>query len=102
MSITIHYFQLVDLGLFLVILLLAVVAFGVINQTILNPMAPFDLELLNRVLYRPYFQMYGELFLEDYEHAGKCTIEFQRMPDWHDRAVYQRAALAESCQKRLL
>lgn len=65
-------FQMRDLLLFLVILSLAVMAFGVINQVMLNHKAPLDLELLNKVLYRPYFQMYGELFLEDYEHTGKC------------------------------
>ena len=57
--------------MFLLILSLTVLAFGVINQVMLEPRAPFDAELMNKVLYRPYFQMYGELFLEDYEHAGK-------------------------------
>ena len=59
------------MALFLVILSFTVLAFGVINQTILNHKALFNAELLNKVLFRPYFQMYGELFLEDYEHSGK-------------------------------
>ena len=62
--------------MFLLILSLTVLAFGVINQVMLEPRAPFDAELMNKVLYRPYFQMYGELFLEDYEHAGKLSISF--------------------------
>ena len=50
---------------FIMILLVTMFAFGVIKTSILYPQSPLSWNILNQVLYQPYFQMYGELFLED-------------------------------------
>ncbi|KAF6036479.1 hypothetical protein EB796_005212 [Bugula neritina] len=57
--------MMVDLIFFLVILLMTILAFGVICQAILNPEASLTWNIIKDVIYWPYFQMYGELFLED-------------------------------------
>ena len=59
----------VDLLFFVIILSLTIISFGVVTQTLLNPEAKLEIDLLQNITRRPYFQMYGELFLEDY--AGK-------------------------------
>ena len=46
---------------------MTVLAFGVISQAILNPQADLKWALIESVVKQPYFQMYGELFLESYE-----------------------------------
>ena len=46
---------------------MAVLSFGVVTQAMLAPQAELDVGLIQNVTRRPYFQMYGELFLEDYE-----------------------------------
>ncbi|XP_067945051.1 transient receptor potential cation channel subfamily M member-like 2 [Watersipora subatra] len=56
-----------DLGLFCVILLMTVLMFGVVSQTIIEPESKLNYDLITSVVYRPYFHMYGELFLEDYQ-----------------------------------
>ena len=101
--------------MFLRILSLTVLAFGVINQVMLEPRAPFDVELLNKVLYRPYFQMYGELFLEDYEHAAgklrnkKYNTSFANQVDkWNTVTIWEpilektRAGIAEKWRLGLI
>ena len=55
----------VDLAFFVMILLLVIIVFGVILQSIVNPETELKWDILNAVFYYPYFQMYGELFLED-------------------------------------
>ena len=55
----------VDLAFFVMILLLVIIVFGVILQSIVNPETELKWDILNAVFYYPYFQMYGEIFLED-------------------------------------
>lgn len=50
---------------FIMILLVTMFAFGVIKTAILDPQTALDWGIINKILYQPYFQMYGELFLED-------------------------------------
>ena len=58
-------FQLTDLMFFFFILLVFVVSFGVAYHANMFPQTPASWSILVNVLYFPYFQMYGELFLED-------------------------------------
>lgn len=56
-----------DLIYFVAILFVFMVAYGIASQAILYPSTPFSIELLKGVLKKPYFQMYGELFLSEIE-----------------------------------
>jgi transient receptor potential cation channel subfamily M protein 2 len=49
------------------ILAVFVLSFGVTYQANLFPNAPSSWGLLKNIVYLPYWQMYGELFLENIE-----------------------------------
>lgn len=53
----------------MLILLVCILSFGVIYQANLYPNAPQQWSILQDVLYYPYWQLYGELFLEYIEGA---------------------------------
>ncbi len=57
----------VDLMFFLVILMVFIAAFGLASQAILYPESELRWQLIRDVLKKPYWQMYGELFLEEIE-----------------------------------
>ena len=59
-----------DLLFFFLILAVFILSFGVMYQANLFPNAVPNWSLLKSVVYIPYWQMYGELFLENYE--GMC------------------------------
>ena len=63
---------------FMVILLVFIVAFGVASQAILYPNSELDFKLIRSVLSRPYWQIYGELFLEEIEGALKLMVLIQK------------------------
>ena len=60
-------FQMLDLSYFVIILFVFIVGYGVASQAILYPNNPLDWVLIKDVLHMAYFQIYGELFLEDIE-----------------------------------
>ena len=57
----------VDLFYFVIVLVVFIVAYGLASQAILYPNTPFSASLFKKILKKPYFQMYGELFLEELE-----------------------------------
>lgn len=69
---------------YLVLLVLFIVAFGIFMEALANPSFSLDNNpngglgsqdwsiTLHNVLYRPYFQMYGELMLEDISSETRC------------------------------
>ena len=59
--------QMKDLVSFMVILSVFTVAFGIAQHAIMYPNEPMSGVLVYRMLRLPYWQMYGELFLEDLE-----------------------------------
>ncbi|XP_060552910.1 transient receptor potential cation channel subfamily M member 2-like isoform X4 [Ruditapes philippinarum] len=65
----------IDLMFFLGIFLFFLLSFGIMYQANLFPNSPASWYLLKSVLYIPYWQMYGELFLENLEgeHPSSCT-----------------------------
>ncbi|KAK3766250.1 hypothetical protein RRG08_036888 [Elysia crispata] len=67
--------MLTDLMFFFLILVVFVLSFGVAYHINLFPNSPVSWSILKNVLYYPYFQIYGELFLEDLEKGGEgdCT-----------------------------
>ena len=68
------WFQLKDLAFFIAILLVVLLAYGVASQALLYPNSEATWYLLKDIVYKPYWQMYGELFLDELE--GKTTF-------WH-------------------
>ncbi|KAI0238392.1 Transient receptor potential cation channel subfamily M member-like 2 [Lamellibrachia satsuma] len=64
---------------FLLVLALFIVSYGVPSRALLFPRSEFSLALLRDIVYMPYWQMYGELQLEDIEgdddsRAGHITL----------------------------
>lgn len=57
---------------FLCILIVFILAYGVASQALRFPNSEPDWILLKDVVYMPYWQMYGELFLEELE--GQITL----------------------------
>ena len=49
---------------FLIILFVFMIAYGVAFTSIMEPQDP-GFNMLRKVLYHPYFNIYGELFLND-------------------------------------
>ena len=64
--------QLTDLVFFIAILLVVILAYGVASQALRFPNSARDWSVLKGVVYLPYWQMYGELFLDDVE-GNVCT-----------------------------
>lgn len=54
-----------DLISFMAIVFMAMLAFGVINIAILEPNTALEWSIISKIFYKPYYQMYGELFLEE-------------------------------------
>ena len=54
-----------DLFIFFSILSVFIISFGIAFQSILEPNEPPSWNLLADLLWRPYWQMFGELFVED-------------------------------------
>ncbi|KAK3709891.1 hypothetical protein QZH41_007500 [Actinostola sp. cb2023] len=67
--------QTVDMAYFLLILVVFLLAYGVSQQAILFPNQAPTWELIPKIFFRPYFQVYGELFIDDvdYSHAHNDT-----------------------------
>ena len=57
--------QITELVKFLLVLGVFIVSFGVAFQAILHPNQPPSWRALGHILWRPYWQMFGELFLDD-------------------------------------
>ena len=51
--------------MFLSILFIFLISYGVASQALLYPDQTFSAEAIKNIFYMPYFQVYGELFLED-------------------------------------
>ncbi|ESO89164.1 hypothetical protein LOTGIDRAFT_229069 [Lottia gigantea] len=66
--------MLTDLFFFFLILLVFIMSFGIAYQANLYPNSPSSWVILKNILYLPYWQMYGELFLERVEGEEEgCT-----------------------------
>ena len=56
-----------DTVFFMLILMVFITAYGMAAQSILYPNAPLEVALIQDVLRKAYWQIYGELFLEEIE-----------------------------------
>ena len=61
------FLQLIDMLFFILILLVFVVAYGIALQAMLYPNSDFGIALIEDVFKKAYWQIYGELFLEEIE-----------------------------------
>ncbi|EDO47658.1 predicted protein, partial [Nematostella vectensis] len=60
----------IDMMYFLVIMVVFLLAYGVAQQAILFPHEKPSWELITKIFFRPYFQVYGELFIEDVDYSS--------------------------------
>ncbi|XP_065175195.1 transient receptor potential cation channel subfamily M member 2-like isoform X2 [Sycon ciliatum] len=71
--------MILDVMEFALIFLIFVVSFGVTSQAMLYPTEDLSWRTLQEVLYRPYWQIYGEFFLETVAEGGEmCGVDGQR------------------------
>lgn len=67
------FFQMADLFQYMFIISVFIISFGIAFQALLDPNKPVSWSLLVDILWRPYWQMYGELYLEDITvKMGQC------------------------------
>ncbi|KAI0212564.1 Transient receptor potential cation channel subfamily M member 2, partial [Lamellibrachia satsuma] len=57
---------------FIIILMVFVTAYGVTLQVILYPNSPLQFSLIDDIFKKAYFQIYGELFLDELEGTLTC------------------------------
>ncbi|EGD73752.1 hypothetical protein PTSG_05446 [Salpingoeca rosetta] len=62
-----------DVTTFVFLLLIFLVGYGVAAQVLLFPQTPFTEEKFVNVLFKPYFQIYGELFIDDINNDSGCV-----------------------------
>ncbi len=62
--------------LFLCILFVFLMGYGVASNVLIYPHQGFSLESIKNVFYMPYFQIYGNLFLEVLITDGKDFVNF--------------------------
>ncbi|XP_077993758.1 transient receptor potential cation channel subfamily M member 2-like isoform X2 [Glandiceps talaboti] len=67
--------MMVDLFFFVGIICVIMIGYGVSVQAILYPDEQRTWPIMNGIFYKPYFQIYGELFLEEFEVEGCTTNE---------------------------
>ncbi|XP_072020324.1 transient receptor potential cation channel subfamily M member 5-like [Amphiura filiformis] len=67
----------VDLGFFVCILFVVLLGYGITVHIILYPQTTHPKTVFESVIYRPYFQIFGELFLEEITATpedGSCSF----------------------------
>ena len=64
-----------DLAFFLFIMAVFLIAYGIAIQALLYPGENRFSEIIVGILYKPYFQIYGELFLDEINYnPSKYTL----------------------------
>ncbi|XP_048577809.1 transient receptor potential cation channel subfamily M member 7 isoform X2 [Nematostella vectensis] len=66
----------VDMIYFLLIMVIFLLAYGVAQQAILFPNQPPSWAIISHIFFRPYFQIYGELFITDPIQLDNRTTAF--------------------------
>ncbi|XP_022096579.1 transient receptor potential cation channel trpm-like isoform X2 [Acanthaster planci] len=68
-----------EMVLFLCILLVFLLGYGVASNVLLYPHQDFGWESIKNTVYMPYFQIYGELFLDIIVNDGQSSCDPQEM-----------------------
>ena len=63
-----------DLLYFVLIPLVFIIAYGLAAQAILYPNADLEIELVQSILEKAYFQIYGELYLDEIKGLYVCSL----------------------------
>ncbi|KAL9968654.1 hypothetical protein ACROYT_G020769 [Oculina patagonica] len=66
----------VDMLYFLLIMVIFLLAYGVAQQAILYPNEAASWSMVSRIFFRPYFQVYGELFVDPPDTLSKTETAF--------------------------
>ena len=78
--------QITEMLLFMCILSVFMVGYGIASQALLYPNQEFSFAAIKSILYMPYFQIYGELFLEVVVE-GKAGWIFVHLEQKHEYVV---------------
>ncbi|XP_062507670.1 transient receptor potential cation channel subfamily M member-like 2 [Corticium candelabrum] len=72
---TMIYKMIIDVVLFVGLLLVCLVAYGIATEMLLFPHQERSFDILFKIFYIPYWQIYGNLFLEEYNGGveGTCV-----------------------------
>ena len=70
----IFVFQLYELMQYITIMIVFVLGYGIACQSIMFPIREAQWSILKDIFYYPYWQIYGEVFLEEME--GLCVAHF--------------------------
>ncbi|KAL5018957.1 hypothetical protein ScPMuIL_004679 [Solemya velum] len=81
--------MMLDLWFFFLILAVFIVSFGICYRAIIFPNSPANWKLVKDVVYFPYWQIYGELFLDNMEGVEPSTCSHNRTI-WHDLEEMER------------
>ena len=76
------FLQVKDMLYFIVILLVVLMAFGVVRQSIMYPNEDPDWMLIRNVFLKPYFMIYGEVY------AGEIDREFLLLSQFTTRVSF--------------
>ncbi|KAL9987179.1 hypothetical protein ACROYT_G001438 [Oculina patagonica] len=74
----------IDMTYFLLIMVVFLMAYGVAQQAILFPYETGSWNIIPKVFFRPYFQVYGELFIEDTSHNDDQNSTAFNTPRYDD------------------
>lgn len=66
----------VELLLYVCILAVALLTYGICSQSLLYPIRPFSWQAMKLIFYYPYWQVYGEIYLE--AANGECELSYIR------------------------
>ncbi|XP_064629774.1 transient receptor potential cation channel subfamily M member-like 2 [Lineus longissimus] len=88
--------MLYDVAFFLVIFLVFVLCYGVATQMLLYPNSLPSWQLLKDVVYIPYWQMYGELFIEHVEGQADVTTCSRNRSVWINDPNYAQCPEANA------
>ncbi|XP_071180049.1 transient receptor potential cation channel subfamily M member 4-like [Mytilus edulis] len=67
--------MIVELVMFILVLTIFLVAYGVVSQGLMYRQRQSDSRIFTDVIYFPYWQFYGELFLDEIEEDESCMIQ---------------------------
>ncbi|KAJ8310806.1 hypothetical protein KUTeg_012671 [Tegillarca granosa] len=67
-----------DLLSFFLLLIVFMFSFGIAYQANQYPNSPIDFNLLNNIMFHPYFQIYGELFIEKWKEMNLLYVALMK------------------------
>ena len=72
--------QIIDVVMFLLLLLVFILGYGIASQSLIRPYRPLSWGVISEVVSIPYWQMYGELLLD--ELKGESSHRKESLGSW--------------------